>query len=88
MTNHLFLNKDFMPSNVDSDYVAKHRASGLAHDVCALVDTARYAVENETSGTPLDQRGIASTLGFVSHLLGDLIDLCETLENTKKGASA
>ena len=81
-----YLNTHFMPQHYDAEYMKLHRASGLAYDVNALIDTARFALENETSGIPLDRRGIANTLEITSRIASDLIVACEMLENPKQEA--
>lgn len=80
---HSYLNKDFMPQHVDKEYMRAHRASDLAYNVNALIDTARFALENDSSGIPLDRRGIASTLEVTSRIASDLIDACELLERSE-----
>ena len=81
---YTYLNQDFIPDHCEKEYVRKHRASGLAYDVNALIDTARFALENDTSGIPLDRRGIANTLEITSQIATDLIGICEMLEKPKE----
>lgn len=85
---HTFLNPDFEAPETNVEYCRKHRASGLGYDVLAMIDTARFALENDGSGVPLDRRGIATTLQIASRIAGDLIDACETLEKRDSSAPA
>lgn len=80
MNRYTYLNPDFMPNHVDEKEVSRTRASGLAYDVQALITTAQFAMENDTSGRPFDQRGIAQTLEIAATMACDLIDRCEGLE--------
>jgi|GEM_PF-3716394 len=88
LSRHEYLNPDFIPNHVDEDFCRKHAASGLAYDVLALIRTAQFAMENETSGVDLDKRGIAATLEIAGNMAFDLISRCETMEIAKGAGEA
>lgn len=79
-SRHVYLNPDFMPNYAAEEYCRTHRASGLAYEVRSIVAAAHSAFENDGSGIPMEERGIAPTLEIAVHMASDLIDLCETLE--------
>lgn len=75
-----YLNRGFRPAGISEEYLDKNWASSLAYDLHGLIETARYALENDTSGVAPDKRGISNTLEVAGYMLGDLIDACEILE--------
>ncbi|MEM9432218.1 MAG: hypothetical protein AAGA32_22580 [Pseudomonadota bacterium] len=87
LESYIFLNPGFEPDGIDLNHHRQHPVSELAHKVFALVETARFATENDTSGTPLDRRGIASTLEIVGFMASDLIIRCEELEGRLRDAT-
>ena len=80
-----FMNPAYAPPNVCRAFLRDHPVSNLAHMASGLVTCAKHALENETSSTPIDQRGIDTTLALVEGLLGDVIEEAEQME---KGRSA
>ena len=51
-----FLNPGFLPAAGHESYYRDHRASNAAYEAKGLVATARFALENDSSGTPMDRR--------------------------------
>ena len=80
LSRHTFLNPEFMPDGVNEDYCAKHRASGLACDVWALISTIEGAYDYSDCGPSSSGRGISTTLSLAANLASDLIEACEKLE--------
>ena len=48
--------------------------SSVAYEVVALIEVSRHALDNETSGTPLDQRGIGETLAICQAKAEELLE--------------
>ncbi|MGR3493527.1 MAG: hypothetical protein ACU0DW_15865 [Shimia sp.] len=68
------------PSDVTRPPAITADVSGLAYRVHSLVSAAKHAADNETTGTPMDRRGIFGTLDAAEELLADVIDGAEALE--------
>ena len=68
------------PPYANVELTRQRICSEVAYSEHALVSAAMPAYENDTSGVPLDQRGIGQTLEVETYLLDDFIDHCEQLE--------
>lgn len=78
VSRHTFRNPGFMPGDCNHEYYRKHRTSGAAYELSALIKTCRLALEGDDE--PTNRQEVGLSLRLAEHLAGDLIDACERLE--------
>ena len=75
-SNRTFRNPAFVPLGSQ----AAGNATDHLYEVEALLRTALFAFQNDTTGVPMSARGIDSTLEVALNLLGDLASEIEDLQ--------
>lgn len=75
-----FTNPAYRPDHLSVQACNETSTSRLAYKVASIIATAQLAFENDTSGVPMNQRGLGETLELASAIAMDLITECEMLE--------
>lgn len=89
LDHYTFINPAYRPDHLSKEAHENSRASDLAYKVASLLDTIQLAFDNETSGIPMEQRGISQTLEIAAAIARDLIEETQVLERTaSKGGTA